>query len=288
VQAPILVWYTGGPGGSSLFGLLVEIGPFTLTASSLEPAGSVPELFYNNYTWGKQFNLLFPEFPPPVGFSYCTEPGGCPVWNDTSAAQENYHFLVNFFRAYPELAANEVYLTGESYAGVYVPELVKFILAGNSRGSNDSGAMAGSINLKGMALGDVCLGTQSFGGCASVDETFWHIEFMHGHQQMSLGLYQDLLSTCGVVNLRFGNYTDVPGCQPLLDSLQYQLGGYNVLSLYDQCYLYQPPQLRLASGRWLSDYPCGGEYAMAVWVNNTEVGKEKLQTKKNERRKKGC
>jgi hypothetical protein len=118
---------------------------------------------------------------------------------------------------------------------------------------------------------DVCLGTQSFGGCASVDETFWHIEFMHGHQQMSLGLYQDLLSTCGVVNLRFGNYTDVPGCQPLLDSLQYQLGGYNVLSLYDQCYLYQPPQLRLASGRWLSDYPCGGEYAMAVWVDNTEV-----------------
>ena len=47
--------------------------------------------------------------PPPVGFSYCTEPapGGAPAgpggglascgaWNDTTAAAENYNFLTQW------------------------------------------------------------------------------------------------------------------------------------------------------------------------------------------------
>jgi cathepsin A (carboxypeptidase C) len=46
---------------------------------------------------------------------------------------------------FPELAANEFFITGESYAGVYVPTLAKEILDN-----------APEINLKGVAVGDPC------------------------------------------------------------------------------------------------------------------------------------
>ena len=93
-----MIWYNGGPGGSSVYGLLIEIGPLFLTGASLNvPPGAPPQLFYNPRSWAKHFNLLITGFPPPVGYSYCAQPEGCPVWNDTTAALDNFYFLQRFF-----------------------------------------------------------------------------------------------------------------------------------------------------------------------------------------------
>lgn len=74
-DCPVLVWTNGGPGASSLFGLLLELGPLELSDASLQTAEynrtGVPSLFYNPHSWTKAANLLILNSPPPVGFSYC-------------------------------------------------------------------------------------------------------------------------------------------------------------------------------------------------------------------------
>jgi hypothetical protein len=133
-QAPTLVWQQGGPGGSSLIGLFTEVGPLTLNDASIQPDAAtgargrgldtgVPRLFDNPFSWHHApANMLFVEHPAPTGFSYC-EPAEACTWDDDNQAKINYAFYVRFFAAYPELAKNEFYFSGESYAGVLVRKL---------------------------------------------------------------------------------------------------------------------------------------------------------------------
>ena len=55
--APLVVWYQGGPGASSLFGFFVEFGPFMLNDESLQNEAfnktGVPQLIRNPYSWNK-------------------------------------------------------------------------------------------------------------------------------------------------------------------------------------------------------------------------------------------
>ena len=61
-NAPILLWLNGGPGCSSLFGLLAEIGP----VCEDNYAGKYE---VNPYSWNKEVDLLAIEQPAGVGFS---------------------------------------------------------------------------------------------------------------------------------------------------------------------------------------------------------------------------
>jgi carboxypeptidase C (cathepsin A) len=107
-NSPLILWFNGGPGASSLYGLLVELGPFILNDISLEgpeyAATGIPRLIYNEYGWQKAGNILALSMPPPVGFSYCTPPGpqatgdDCGAWNDTSTAEVmRIHTVLLFF-----------------------------------------------------------------------------------------------------------------------------------------------------------------------------------------------
>lgn len=62
--------------------------------------------------------------------------------------------------------------TGESYAGIYIPTLVEEIMANST-----------FINLKGFAIGDGCLGTESKGACG-VDDAKIRMEFLYEHGQV--------------------------------------------------------------------------------------------------------
>jgi len=122
-NAPIIFWFNGGPGASSLYGLLLELGPFllsdeSLTGSEYERTG-VPQLLYNPYGWQKVASIVAISMPPPVGYSYCNPVGpsasgnDCGSWNDTSTADATYDAIRSFFVKYPELKKNELYLAGK-------------------------------------------------------------------------------------------------------------------------------------------------------------------------------
>ena len=119
---PTIMWSNGGPGASSMFGLLVELGPYLLNDDSIKTdeykKTGVPTLFPNKFSWSKLGSILMFDWPPPVGFSYCGDPRGkgnsCGAWDDSLVAAANAEFLGNWQAAFPKFARNELFITGES------------------------------------------------------------------------------------------------------------------------------------------------------------------------------
>lgn len=91
-------------------------------------------------------NVIFLESPAGVGFSYGNESIIYEQTGDMSTAKDAYTFLVNWFERFPQYKTREFYLTGESYAGHYVPQLAYTILHHNKNAKHTS------INLKGIAV----------------------------------------------------------------------------------------------------------------------------------------
>ena len=50
------------------------------------------------------------------------------TYSDATTTEDNYRALTDFFRKFANLKKNEFYISGESYAGIYVPYLAKYIL----------------------------------------------------------------------------------------------------------------------------------------------------------------
>jgi carboxypeptidase C (cathepsin A) len=146
-DAPVVLWLNGGPGCSSLDGFVYEMGPFEIQSDNT--------LTSREYRWNKEVNMLYIESPVGVGFSYSSDDNY--VCDDDRTADENMKAIETFFSQFPELAANDLYLFGESYAGVYVPTLAEAILLNN--------AYTGAP-LKGIAVGNGCSGTE-VGICGS-------------------------------------------------------------------------------------------------------------------------
>jgi hypothetical protein len=130
-----------------------HIGECTDTCPMKNATIPMPTLFHNEYGWQKLGSFIWLESPAGVGFSYCDyEP--CTA-NDTSTSVDNHNVLKAFFKGFPEYASNDFYLTGESYAGIYIPTLAEQIMIDP----------ANTINLKGMAVGNGCWGSK-VGLCA--------------------------------------------------------------------------------------------------------------------------
>ncbi|KAK8788123.1 hypothetical protein V5799_022098 [Amblyomma americanum] len=89
-------------------------------------------LGFNPSDW-EVANVIFLESPAGVGYSY--DPTGVYVTNDTKTTEDNYLAVLDFFEKFPEFKENEFYITGESYAGVYIPLLARRFLH-DSRGVN--------------------------------------------------------------------------------------------------------------------------------------------------------
>jgi vitellogenic carboxypeptidase-like protein len=112
-DAPLLIWLQGGPGGSSLFGAIVENGPFSVDAD-LQPQR-------RDATWNARYNMLYIDNPVGAGFSYTTNDGY--VENEDEVAANLYSLLTQFYDVFPRLLDNDLFVTGESYGGHYVPAL---------------------------------------------------------------------------------------------------------------------------------------------------------------------
>jgi len=109
---PILIWFNGGPGCSSLLGALYEHGPFILN-------DAFGALINNKWSWNKKANVLYIESPAQVGYSYMD--GKPPTWTDDMVAKLNAKAIIEFFETWKEYQGRDTYISGESYGGIYVP-----------------------------------------------------------------------------------------------------------------------------------------------------------------------
>ena len=158
---PLLYWSNGGPGASSIIGSLTELGQLVFNRDSLPAAATrpdgVPALYQNPYSWTTLANVLIFETPAGVGYSYCVDESSPCVNNDTSTASDNHDALAGFLARFPEYRSRSKYLTGESYAGIYLPMLLDEILK--------QGVITG---VAGLAIGNGCWGTVGGTNCGDL------------------------------------------------------------------------------------------------------------------------
>jgi len=123
---PLILWLNGGPGCSSLSALVTEIGPFVLDDGQLNFTGQM-----NPYAWNKIANILFLESPAGVGYSKANV--SAEKYDDNTTMVEQYLALLEFYTKYPQYVKNKLWIAGEGYAGIYVPNLANYIIQQNSK-----------------------------------------------------------------------------------------------------------------------------------------------------------
>jgi len=111
------------------------------------------EFTKNEFSWNKEANIMYIDQPAGVGYSYCnndTRPQDC-QHGDNTIGRDNLATILGFYKKYPEFRENDLYISGESYAGLYVPYTVNSILHYNERAKRRGDFQP---NIKGMMVGN--------------------------------------------------------------------------------------------------------------------------------------
>ncbi|XXG61047.1 hypothetical protein AAC387_Pa04g2800 [Persea americana] len=128
-------------------------------------------------------NIIFLESPGGVGFSYSNttsdyELGG----GDNRTAQDSITFLVNWLARFPQYKNRDFYITGESCAVLYVPQLALSILEYNKI-TNQA-----VINLQGIAIGNALIDHETY--TSGSDDFYWT------HALIPDEIHQGIISNC--------------------------------------------------------------------------------------------
>jgi carboxypeptidase C (cathepsin A) len=95
--------------------------------------------------------LLYIESPAGVGFSI-GETVKDRIHNDMTSSKDALAALLDWYNKFPEFLNNSLYVSGESYAGIYVPYLSWQIHLNNQLASIHSNMT--TLNLKGYMVGN--------------------------------------------------------------------------------------------------------------------------------------
>ncbi|RVW26021.1 Serine carboxypeptidase 1 [Vitis vinifera] len=207
---PLVLWLNGGPGCSSFDGFVYEHGPFNFEAGKTPI--SLPTLHLNPYSWSKVSSMIYLDSPTGVGFSFSKN-----TWQyktgDVQTASDTHEFLLRWFKEFPEFITNPFYVSGESYAGVYVPTLSAAIVKGIKSGAKPT------INFKGYLVGN-----------GVTDMEFDANALVHLH--MGWALYQKARDNCG------GNYysNESKSCIEELNKIYNAISGLNQYDILEPCY----------------------------------------------------
>jgi len=134
-SAPIAFWLQGGPGSSSMYGLLFENGPNTLHNGTI---------YENPYAWNNNLTMIFVDNPVGTGFSHSSVDQMVQTGADIQQFAED--FVLAFLNKYPQFKGRDMYLTGESYGGHHIPYYANRLF--------QLGKSNPDINLKGVAIGN--------------------------------------------------------------------------------------------------------------------------------------
>nr|XP_043629032.1 serine carboxypeptidase-like 50 [Erigeron canadensis] len=143
-QTPLVIWLQGGPGCSSMTGNFYELGPWRVTRSGKHNI----TLKANPGSWNRIFGLLFLDSPIGTGFSIASSPNEIPT-DQHGVAKHLFSAIRKFVALDPLFRSRPVYITGESYAGKYVPAIGYYILK-----RNRFLPKLKRVNLYGLAIGN--------------------------------------------------------------------------------------------------------------------------------------
>lgn len=113
---PLVLWINGGPGSTSMFGLFLENGPLRVTKTGTGLDDFQIKLSSEG-SWVDIADVIFLDQPVNTGFSY----GKTYIDRMETGADHFVLFLNKFFKMYPEYKGRDFYISGESYAGKYLP-----------------------------------------------------------------------------------------------------------------------------------------------------------------------
>jgi len=113
--------------------------------------------------------MLYIEMPGGVGFSTCDAMAGECSFTDESTADDNHTALLNWMVKFKDFDQHDLFISGESYAGVYVPTLVK-----NIWDHNQVEGQTYIFNLKGMIVGNGVTNWTYDTTPAFIETGFWH------------------------------------------------------------------------------------------------------------------
>ncbi|CAL9019961.1 unnamed protein product [Prunus brigantina] len=217
-KKPLTLWLNGGPGCSSIGGgAFTELGPFY-------PTGDGRGLRRNSMSWNRASNLLFVESPAGVGWSYSNTSSDYNS-GDASTARDMHTFLLKWYEKFPAFRSRELFLTGESYAGHYIPQLAIAILDHNEHSTGFK------FNLKGVAIGNPLLRLDR--DIPATYEYFWS----HGMISDEIGL--TIMNECDFDDYVFANPHNVTvKCTTAISEANQIVGEYinNYDVILDVCY----------------------------------------------------
>ncbi|XP_062925601.1 probable serine carboxypeptidase CPVL isoform X2 [Mobula hypostoma] len=107
-NAPVLLWLQGGPGGSSMFGLFVEHGPYVVTKNMTLEA--------RKFSWTSKYSMLYIDNPVGTGFSFTDKTDGY-ARNEDDVGRDLYSALIQFFQIFNDYQKNDFYAAGEMLGG---------------------------------------------------------------------------------------------------------------------------------------------------------------------------
>ncbi|PRQ25818.1 putative carboxypeptidase C [Rosa chinensis] len=148
-QTPLLIWLQGGPGCSSMVGNFFELGPWRVNFHK-HPSDPLT-LEPNSSSWNRIFGLVFLDNPIGTEFSIASTPKEIPR-NQFAVAQHLFAAITEFIELDPVFRSRPVYITGESYAGKYIPAIWYYILQKNI--DAESSGSDRHVNLAGVAIGN--------------------------------------------------------------------------------------------------------------------------------------
>ena len=246
---PVVLWLNGGPGCSSMEGAFMENGPLIFSETN-------NTMYTNPNSWNRIANMLYIEAPAGVGYSILGNPANN-YTTDNITANDNLKALVYWYTLFPEYIPNSFYISGESYAGVYVPSLAYFIQQWNNNGTGTS------INLKGFLVGNPV--------------TDWNVDtdsvwpsFLYWHQLIDDSIYAPWVNlNCSLL------WPSNPACDSLADSMYSLFTKVNYYDIYRECI---PPENFSPAPytKWLGDRlqgisNCVPNNALFYWMNLPKV-----------------
>ncbi|KAL8250669.1 hypothetical protein R6Q59_034362 [Mikania micrantha] len=248
---PLVLWLNGGPGCSSFgYGAMEELGPFRVNSDG-------KTLHRNDYAWNNVANVIFLESPAGVGFSYSNRSSDYKT-GDKQTAKDSYTFLINWLNRFPQYKTRDFFITGESYAGHYVPQLASLILSENKK-TNET-----VVNLKGIAIGNAWIDETTY--TEGLYDYYWTHALNSDETNAGINKYCDYIS---------GNFSDT--CVEYQNQGDNEYGEIDIYNIYAS--LCDVGAQKPGSPGSVKDFdPCSDDY-VSTYLNRAEV-QEALHARK--------